>query len=514
MNQPNVFGQTPLHLSVRWPKAIRLLLDAGAAVDAFEINGFTPVFYAAVQACSESVQTLGEVGCVLCLKEGESLLEYLIKRLDFPFKSTPENQDVAVVDCVIKLVAERRQKLTALARAALDSKDLARLRLSAQTVLDSKASLAISLLQGKIDVPRSLVNLSPVQCCVYHIPCLRARQAQSLWNAGFHDIDELDSLGQSPLMKDRPSITTDMRDTTKIREEFTEWLLLKGADLHCQQGHAFQKPIKTSHDTLSLESCKTNRSSATTALHYLAALWGQDFYSNILVRWCGIDRGESTWNLKYTLQNVLRDPLPDGCNCACSVKGCRAFTMMVKPADEYRQRPSFRVRRAVRRITQSTVHLLDADHSDLAWLRHEVLRFNTFERLRLRHTCCMLYHGWCWGREEQIHRPFGDYIIAEFEDDERCEVMEEQAEQVERLEVLLIEFENKFEELGVPFMEFFDGYWEGRMREISRQKVPIHQAELERTGVILRRNSSWSSRSSCEDDDEGQRTALESLSCC
>lgn len=71
----------------------------------------------------------------------------------------------------------------------------------------------------------------------------------------------------------------------------------------------------------------------------------------------------------------------------------KAFTMMVKPTDRYRQLPYFGVRRAARRMTQSTVHLLDADHPDLTWLRHEVPCFNTFGRPRFRHTRSTLYHG-------------------------------------------------------------------------------------------------------------------------
>ena len=34
--------------------------------------------------------------------------------------------------------------------------------------------------------------------------------------------------------QDRPSVTTNMRDTTKAKDEFIEWLLLKEVDLYCQ----------------------------------------------------------------------------------------------------------------------------------------------------------------------------------------------------------------------------------------------------------------------------------------
>ena len=273
-----------MHLSVGWPEAVRLLLDAGAAVDTFDIDGYTPVFYAVEQACLKSVQILGEAGCMLYNESGISLLEFLSTQEYHIFGHHPRGQDEAIFDCVVRLVAERRQELTALARNVLDGKDFARLHLSAQSVLDSKAPLAISLLQGKIDVPRSLVWLSPTQSCVYHMPCLSPRQAQSLWNAGFRDIDELDSMGQSRLMKGHPIFDFYKPDNTKLRDEFTEWLLQKGADLHRRQGYAFQRPIGINDRTCDLKGCKTDRNSDTTALHYLAASWGPEFYSYVFLR--------------------------------------------------------------------------------------------------------------------------------------------------------------------------------------------------------------------------------------
>lgn len=52
------------------------------------------------------------------------------------------------------------------------------------------------------------------------------------------------------------------------------------------------------------------------------------------------------------------------------------------------------------------------------------------------------------------------------------DIMEEQAEQVERFEMLLIEFEKKVEELGVSFMEFLVVL--GRLYEgdLARRKSP------------------------------------------
>lgn len=121
-----------------------------------------------------------------------------------------------------------------------------------------------------------------------------------------------------------------------------------------------------------------------------------------------------------------------------------------------------------------------------------MLRFNTFEKLRLRHTCCTL--DYVEDKKE---------VIVELDDeDDRSEIREEQVEQVEKLEALLVEFEKKYNECAVPFSEFLGGYWKDRMKEISREKVPIDQTELESIGVTLWETSNTSSQSS-EDEEWG-----------
>ena len=67
----------------------------------------------------------------------------------------------AVVDTVIRLVAQRRRMLAALVRTSLDSRFVSRLQLSPESVLDHKASIAMSMLHEKINIPESLKGLSP-----------------------------------------------------------------------------------------------------------------------------------------------------------------------------------------------------------------------------------------------------------------------------------------------------------------------------------------------------------------
>lgn len=262
--------------------------------------------------------------------------------------------------------------------------------------------------------------------------------------------------------------------------EFVEWLMQKGADLHRRQSHTFQYHENKKHET--------DRASSVTALHYLAERWGGVFSHQ-----CETKEDDQlllqrlralTEKAKRIVQIVLTDPLPDCCNCPCSNEGCSAYTMMVK--NPLRQ-ASAHARKGALHITQAVAHFLDVDRHSLAWLRRNMLRFNTFERLQLRHTCCQM--GFL-GYEE---------VIVELDDeDDRREIREEQAEQVEKLEALLVELEEKYNEYAVPLSDFFDGYWKDRMKEISREKVPINQTELESIGVTLRETSSNTSSQSSD----------------
>ena len=84
----------------------------------------------------------------------------------------------------------------------------------------------------------------------------------------------------------------------------------------------------------------------------------------------------------------------------------------------------------------------------MAWLRTEMLRFHTFQKLKLRHTCCTI-------------QGYSDSIIKELGDEEdRRELRLEQKEQVARLEALVEEFDSKYQVMGIPLIDFFEGYWQ------------------------------------------------------
>ena len=489
-----------------------LLLGAGAAIDAVDDFGFTPVFYAAKRIYVEPIKILGEANCVLHAfpdhygmaplgSANRSLLQEVIEieshRHNQWRDDAPKDEAEAIVNSVITLVAQRRRMLEALVRTSLDGRLVDRLQLSPESILDHKASTAISMLREKIDLPESLIGLSPNRISVYHIRWLTLRQAHVLWHVGFRDVNELDGIGKSLLMKRQPFWLDESLDK---EVEFLDWLMLRGASLHKRQDHAFQKRMPADSDSDSESDWphtgfrKTNRASSVAALHYLAARLGEGFYY-------GINNAEKSQELpnkihaladktKQFLRTILTDPLPDCCNCACSSEGCSAYTMMVKfpimQAAKYINYSMTNAQRIAVRMTQAIGHVCDLGDPNLAWLRCEMLRFNTFEKLRLRHTCCTMDYI---GFEKEV-------IIEVGNDDDRREINEEQTEQLEKLEVLLVEFEKHYKDSRAPFSDLFDGFWKDRMTEISSSKDPIDQTQLESLGITLRKGRRTSSQSS------------------
>jgi len=74
-NTPGLFGTTPLHIAATWGdcEAIRMLVEAGADLDAQGEYGFTPLMEAVSQGNGDAVRLLVELGAApLANEEGLS----------------------------------------------------------------------------------------------------------------------------------------------------------------------------------------------------------------------------------------------------------------------------------------------------------------------------------------------------------------------------------------------------------------------------------------------------------
>lgn len=147
---------------------------------------------------------------------------------------------------------------------------------------------------------------------------------------------------------------------------------------------------------------------------------------------------------------------PDSCNCSCSADGCTPFTRLMMAYCEYRGTyPSHILKKATRAVIQYLESPGQNEASDFFQPKifEEIVRFETFEALQLRHTCC----------ERAYPGQRSRYSPEEVE-----KIHEEEEETLRRHEDLVAEFCLKFEGHEGNITSFLDGYWETRMKAVLK----------------------------------------------
>ena len=173
---------------------------------------------------------------------GNNLLKYVIINQNWPNRhgntQAPIVDAQKTVEIVISALTKRRRSLGNLASMHLPPSSIREIGIRPDKVLDSKAGKAIEMLElKKVPFPPSLRAIEGGGETVYYFCSMNPQQAELLWQNGFRDIDELDQLGMSPLMRTRPDFG--YRDFEEVLE-LPSWFLFKGANQYQLQGRAFR----------------------------------------------------------------------------------------------------------------------------------------------------------------------------------------------------------------------------------------------------------------------------------
>lgn len=443
IDQPNFIGQTPLHLSVRWPKGMEVLLKENANIYAVDYRNKTAASYAAHHNLIEPLRLLGKADCGPLVFNGQyspwSLLDEVMENQSaLVYREARGNQDSvpkldAILSYTVSLLSERRRSLKNLVVSSLTQSSIRKLTLSSNRVLDHNAALAIAMLQEvDVDVHKSLSTTKYGQT-VYHGVHLNQRHARSLWQAGFRNVSQLDDSGRSPLMVCR---SYSELDNLEPYLKLVAWLVSNGASLHCLQGHTFRTGnMDRDYDS---RCVKTNADSSIMAVHYVGLQLGVMFCSHLSHSWDtpvrnwgegdiellsnrpaaqrlkNKKRGQSlhsqlnshTPASQALMRDALGDSLGDSCLCPCSSNGCLALTMIFKGLgfrfwnafkwwtwfyewDTRRRHSSGRLD-VILQLTFGLAELLQIGKSEMGQIRSELFRFQLFEILKLRHTCCTM----------------------------------------------------------------------------------------------------------------------------
>lgn len=475
-------GESPLHLSVPWPRGIKLLLELGGdairdGINVEDVHGATPLDYALRLELNESVQLLLNANAWINLEDADNI------RINRRWR-TPHSNDTVSFLC--QLLASRRKELSSIALEWVTNEEATSFNLRRHHLLQEEAfNVARALQKRHIDIPDYFQNIRPGS--IYHNEHMNADLAEALFLAGF-DHTNVCLLGFSPLMTaNLLGLGAFFGPSTTL--ELVDWFVSHGANLG--------DPIPDS-------ACDRQPSSKFKARGFR------------LIHRVSYEIGRVVCGPRTKDRDVVRfpqglrminDPVRDSCNCFCTRGGCSPASLFARAMWDCKQQRDRRPRNV------SLHELIEGFRGGVAYftffgIAHEtpssivseIIRVSTFTRLGMKHTCCRYTHR-CYGDENFYlnlrgeHCKVADAIMdGEFqlvqvtEDAEIAEIQDEDKHLAARLDTLVEEFEAKFEELGQSLVEFLFGYWSERVGEIEKEVDELLQEDVEAiqdTGVIL-----------------------------
>lgn len=443
LRERNSMGHTPMHLAANWPAGVSILLNAGAnnLVNERDNVGFLPVAYATHLDCLASVQLL--VGAD-CASYGQDLLDEY-SYLHEPLWDSIGRSSDEVAKFFLQALVDRRRRLAGIASQELPCSVKKSIDILPDKVIDASAALVYSLLkQNHVRLPPSLAVPSGWQT-IYHLLhslllysrfCSPTYWADLFYNAGFHDFTGYDASGRNVLMDIFYRSVSD--DKVPVYLDLYLWYLRKGVKL----GHKNFR-MTDEGDWIS---------------HTPGAFYVGSFIVEILSLSPLIERNST--QLRSLLTKVVAERTSDDCKCGCSINGCDALTSMLKERRRYQTAIYREPDQDFYQFPILLANLLNITNDGWTFFPAEILRFLTFERLEMTHTCCV-YHeeSWCH-----------DYFSV-FDDNNRVEIQEEESADLEQLESLMLEFRRAYTDLGASLPDFLQGYWTTRMDHVMSEEA-------------------------------------------
>lgn len=470
-------GETPLHISTQWPRGMELLLQLGGdtvanIINAEDDNGASPLDYAL---------KLNEPDCVSMLLANSAEMDLEVVQNIARWETTPRK--LAITPILTKNLVQRRKRLLCFANEHIQRRFvLENFSLKKEDLVQEDAFQLIRALREEgVILPKEFQSVQPGS--VYHCASMNDETAESLFSSGFSHAN-VKFLGYTPLM------TTNLINLSERYERemmyshsslsLVEWFLRHGEDL--------SRPIP--------EAATARRTASTgdgapgvCLVHQIASEMGRSMRYQTAF---GCERHTPI------LQQVLTSPVLDSCECFCTQNGCSAASVLSR--EIWKLASGTSTPGELSGFDRTTWHMVMelltsrlSDHSGARDFASDFIRVSTFERLGMSHTCCKFIDN--NGKYEDPDNGVtfailkGEYKMVEIMDSEDvAEIQEEERYLEGLLEMLMEEFEVKYDELGLSLAEFFLVYWWVRMDEVDAgSKVSKEELEaLRRTGVVLR----------------------------
>ncbi|KAI2789740.1 hypothetical protein POX_d05237 [Penicillium oxalicum] len=410
-----VCGTSLLRLAFGWPRGIQILLEAGAHVGHGSLISFwgcpSPLVESDIDfdAFFHSTRLLLEGGC----------------RIRLSTVQVPRSGRLQSL--FISVFANRRKRLGRIARSCLPQDVLQELDIREGAVVDLHASRVCELLAARGRSVEWSLWADEKDASVYHNPYLHPDFMQKLLDAGFEDFDSPDSKGVTPLMVNSQSVTSAEKSLERMA-----WLGSKGAD-----------------QTYQLPSSRARVAHLLTAQIVGLLLKTLEFWNTETVDfdWSSLVRTISQNRTNLFPCHLIKDT----CVCDCSTQGCTVVSVAMRQVlrwSRWREMPSCST--WLKRLMSCIVEWAQHDK----WAELAVIRVLTFDAVGLKHSCCIEID--CL-RNTNTSQGVHDLVGRDHE--EIYEIRAENSYQLDLFNLLITHFELKYNELGLPLMDFVEGYW-------------------------------------------------------
>lgn len=371
--------------------------------------------------------------------------------------STPE-----VVDILVNELIRRRQTLRDIALTALPTHIKYALSLSRDVLPDANAPMVFDALrEAGIAVNESIEprgshagDIDPEYGTVFHQWQLDRQLMDRLYDAGFVDIDTLNSAGYSPLM------ITGLDSSTRQVIQRANWLVSKGADItRCLPG------------------------TSIPAIHVITfrVIWKLEEQLCL----CSHDTAllsPSSFETAVLLKQAFTTRLYDGCNCACSPRrGCTPLSVGLKELLSLSAWRNGRIHMVLRELLEIAPRTPETAET--------VIRLATFRDLDITHTCC----------REAYMLHSGQFLLKPFDPDEADRIRDEEEELIAECDQVVARFMKQYQSVNLPLMQFMQEYWCPQMQEylLDNGTELDDSTQLHDLGISLSAGSRLSSDSIC-----------------
>ncbi|KAI1349286.1 hypothetical protein F5Y01DRAFT_187508 [Xylaria sp. FL0043] len=468
--EKNLLHQTPFHFAADKPRILRLLMAAASSqeLDQPDVQGCYALDYAIFltsSLCFKRNSWEACSGCSCC--EGVEIFLHSGWRCTFAFLKQlpavvrPAEVGPAEVSYMARLkvidhIISEREVLKSLGRQFLPSTSINRYGLDKPSILDSYAPRVVELLRrDNISIPASILATlfeNPRHWVndggVYHVIQTHACKTESeiesiiqlvqfLYDKGFHDVNEVNTGGHSPLSLDPFRLDSS--------PSYALWLIDNGANI--------LQPLPVADP----KEPYGYRYGTRTVAHFLLCrnlIWAET-----------LTNAREMESYSQLVSLVASLDIHDGCRCQCIEEGChtmKAFFRDIWQLDEVvgerRSEPEISIEStSIHGIAETISESLQSLGLDLSkWDRVVMLglRYFTFEALELQHTCCRV--------------PWKE---SKFSEEEIAEIEEEHRERLNLLELLLEDFQIAYcnfknpDGKGDKFTSFLTEEWSPTMQQ-------------------------------------------------